>query len=1146
MQSWLNQDWSQADPDTFQLEQLEDRRQRQKLILIAALSLCPRPVRQALASSFANIDAEGFPPGRMGREEAQALLDFQRQLMLYRRYGDGRANRCTEYANVVEVLAQRRLARLLSSEHASWSERPVAAEDLQVNLQPLSGAVANTVVFDALLSPGDRVLSMALAQGGHLSHVSPIHRSGRAYQAHHYGVDLQTGRIDYDALEQQARAVRPRLIIAGASAYPWPIDWARLRRIADSLPEPAFLLADIAHTAGLVVAGLFPNPTPYADVTSLVTYKTLCGPRGAAIVTTDERLAARIDRALFPGMQSAPIMQNIAAVAVALKLALEPAFRELMGLVVRNAQALAEGLRRRGVALAYGGTATHLVVADLRALPTRTGAPLTGDVAARVLDLAGIVCNKNMVPGDTSGANAGGIRLGTTCVSQLGMQPAEMDTLAGLIHTALTAVEPFSYQGLRRGAALAAPEASSLPRGKLPFATLQAVSAGVDALLERLHGRPPAQEPPPAPAAPAAEPPELRGSAGAPQRALCLGLERPLGALLLSGERARAFLQLAGSADLFGAAPGQPVATALLEPDGRLLAPALALLAPPERPGHERLLLALPQERLPQAAAWLDALAHGYVLFGHPDLMGKIDGPLVIEDGRLLADPAHTRALLLSGPGLAALLERLAQSEPQLAWSTARLLPGSQTDLALLYLAPRDSARFAAALDRAAAAQGLALAAADLPRLAEHEGAELADLRKPFFVGRPALAEPPGAVPPPFATAPAHGPLRRTPLFDEHRRLGARTMPFAGWEMPLQYRGIPEEHRAVRQGAALFDLAHMGVLEVSGPEATWFLDGLTTNYVPRLRPGQGCYSFLLDASGAVLDDCYLYRLEPERYMLVVNAVNSAAVRAWLAAVARRETPIDADPQAALLPRALVRDLADPAAGPDQRVNIALQGPQAPDVLRRALLPHEPDRFARLRRNEILRQPLAGCDLLVARTGYTGEETGYELYVHPDQAAGLWRALLEAGALPAGLGARDLARIEAGLPLHGHELAGPQEISPIGAGYGAFVKFHKAFFVGRAALLQREAARTHTLVRFRVAGRGRRVVRAGQPVLDPDGRRVGVVTSAAVGPEGQVGLAYLLSASAAPGTPVQVLVLREHESAASPAAAVPAEIIPRYR
>jgi glycine cleavage system aminomethyltransferase T len=273
------------------------------------------------------------------------------------------------------------------------------------------------------------------------------------------------------------------------------------------------------------------------------------------------------------------------------------------------------------------------------------------------------------------------------------------------------------------------------------------------------------------------------------------------------------------------------------------------------------------------------------------------------------------------------------------------------------------------------------------------------------------------------------------------------------------------------------------------------------------------------------------------------------VRAWLAAVARHETPIDADPQAALLPQARVRDLTDPAAGPDQRTAIALHGPQAAAALRRALLPHERPGFARLRPGEILRQSLAGCDLLIAR-GDMGEESGFELYVHPEQVAALWRLLLEAGAplglLPAGLAARDLVRIEAGLPLHGRDLAGPHAISPLGAGCGALVKLHKPFFVGRAALLAREAARTHTLVRFGVVGRGRRVIRAGQTVLDRDGAPVGVVTSAAVCADGQVGLAYLLESCAAPGTPIQVLAPRAHDPSTATHRVVPAAVTPHER
>ncbi|HZB94542.1 MAG TPA: serine hydroxymethyltransferase, partial [Herpetosiphonaceae bacterium] len=480
----FDEDWAEIDPNTFHLDGLEDLRQTTKIILIAALSMCPMPVRQALTSKFCNVDAEGFPPGRMSQEEAHLLLDSRRQLAYYRRYGDSRANKCTDYANSVEVLAQRRLAHLLTTAPDPNHRCHISADDVFVNIQPLSGAIANTAIFDALLEPGDTILSMSLSHGGHLSHASPLHRSGRTYTAVHYGVDPATGRLDYAEIEALAQKHKPKLILAGASSYPWDIDWARLRGIVDRLPGKAYLMADIAHTVGLVIAGLFPNPVGYADVTSLVTYKTLCGPRGAAIVTTDEALAQKIDRAVFPGLQSAPLFQNIVAIAVALRIAQTEKFRRLQHRIVLNAQALAAGLRERGLRIAYGGTNTHLVVADLSAIKTRSGYPLSGEIAARILDLSGIVCNKNLVPGDTSATYASGLRFGTTWVSQLGMAPGHMEQIADTIHALLTHIETFSYAGLRREQSQGGAEAYAIPRGKIDYDVLEAARSRAAGILQ--------------------------------------------------------------------------------------------------------------------------------------------------------------------------------------------------------------------------------------------------------------------------------------------------------------------------------------------------------------------------------------------------------------------------------------------------------------------------------------------------------------------------------------------------------------------------------------------------------------------------------------------------------------------------------------
>jgi glycine hydroxymethyltransferase len=467
-------------------------------------------------------------------------------------------------------------------------------------------------------------------------------------------------------------------------------------------------------------------------------------------------------------------------------------------------------------------------------------------------------------------------------------------------------------------------------------------------------------------------------------------------------------------------------------------------------------------------------------------------------------------------------------------------------------------------LDLALAADDLAvhtgsLSGADLRRSSGENGHQLIDLRKPFFIGRDALGIASNVPAPAFDYRPSSGPPLKPALYREHVELGAKLMNFAGWEMPLQYTHIVEEYGAVRQSAALFDLSHMGILEVNGVDATWFLDQITTNYIPALRVGYGCYSFLLAPDGHVLDDCYIYRLAAEQYLMVINAANTAKIKHWLMAITMRQVAIDpAHPEIELLPRATIRDLTEPAAGEARRVNLALQGPYSERILEKLA---SGTGASSLRRNQVMRGTLVGCDVIIARTGYTGEKTGFELYIHPDNAAELWQNLLRAGAAyhlrPAGLGARDLARIEAGFPLYGHELAGPYDISPIGAGYGAFVKFHKPFFIGRRGLLNREATRTQELVRFRVNTRGKRVIRSGNPVVSSQGRCIGFVTSSAVAEAGQVGLAYLENGHAQGNTVVGVYALRENETcnafqvpgSLKPGAKLPplieATIMPRY-
>ncbi|MCL4394501.1 MAG: glycine cleavage system aminomethyltransferase GcvT [Chloroflexi bacterium] len=401
------------------------------------------------------------------------------------------------------------------------------------------------------------------------------------------------------------------------------------------------------------------------------------------------------------------------------------------------------------------------------------------------------------------------------------------------------------------------------------------------------------------------------------------------------------------------------------------------------------------------------------------------------------------------------------------------------------------------------------------------------DLGKPYFVGQRALlAQKTTAVSSkkPFCPEGYTGEPRRSSLYDEHIRLnnGRNMVPFADWVMPVWYSSIREEHRAVREAAGIFDISHMGVLEVRGQDAGRFLDLVTTNYVPSLSPGQSHYSYILDPDGNVLDDVFLYCRALDRYMLVVNAANAERVESWLRAVNSRRYLIDRErPGVAVDAEAEIRNLKDIALGDEGRVDIALQGPASLKVLWAAIddvLCRE--RLAKLRKTEFVEGEIATVPALISRTGYTGEDIGFELYVPPTKAPRVWRQLLEVGGIlglrAAGLGARDSTRVEAGFPLYGHELAGRYGISPAGAGYGQFVKLHKPFFVGRRAFARAEEQRASEIVRFRLSNKGARMLRPGDPVVDGRGECLGHVTSSVAVDGIQVGMAYVSRERLRPG------------------------------
>jgi glycine hydroxymethyltransferase len=374
---------------------------------------------------------------------------------------------------------------------------------------------------------------------------------------------------------------------------------------------------------------------------------------------------------------------------------------------------------------------------------------------------------------------------------------------------------------------------------------------------------------------------------------------------------------------------------------------------------------------------------------------------------------------------------------------------------------------------------------------------------------------------------------KRTPLYDLHRRLTRRLVSFAGWELPVWYTGISDEHAAVRGAAGLFDIGHMGVFEIAGEHAEGFLNAVTTNDVRALAAGKSHYSYLLAPDGLPLDDIILYRLGVQRFMLVANAANAERVWAWLTAVNEGHGP-----EVELPGRAILRDLKDPGMGNEQRMALALQGPASAEALCR--LRGETlctSRLAALPAFALIETDVAGIPATISRTGYTGEPVGYELFVPPARAVEVWNLILEAGAdlgvKPAGLGARDSTRIEAGLPLYGHELAGPHAITPAGAGYAWAVKLAKGAFIGREGYTAREEARTMQVVRFQLDDTGAPAVRPGDPVASRRGEYAGQVTSCTLVSGRQMGLAYVDRRLAAPGTPLAVVPLRGRDPEAQP-------------
>ena len=378
-----------TDPAVYKAIRSEERRQREKLLLIASENFASPAVLAAQGCLMTNKYAEGYPG---------------------RRYYGG-----CQYVDIVEELAIQRAKQLFGADH--------------VNVQPHSGSQANMAAYLSVLKPGDVIMGLDLAQGGHLTHGSRVNFSGTLFRSFSYGVDRNTETLDYDAVQKLAEECRPRMLVVGASAYARTLDFPRFQQIAKAIG--AFLMVDIAHIAGLIAAGLHPNPVPYADFVTTTTHKTLRGPRGGVVMCKAEHAKA-VDKIIFPGLQGGPLMHVIAAKAVAFQEALLPEFKIYQQRVLANAKAVAKQLMSRGYKVVSGGTDTHLMLINL------TNKNITGKEAETALDRAGIIVNKNTVPFDEKPpAVASGIRVGTPIVSTRGMGETEMEQIVGLIDRVL-------------------------------------------------------------------------------------------------------------------------------------------------------------------------------------------------------------------------------------------------------------------------------------------------------------------------------------------------------------------------------------------------------------------------------------------------------------------------------------------------------------------------------------------------------------------------------------------------------------------------------------------------------------------------------------------------------------------------------------
>jgi len=1043
---------AKLDPDVYELTQLEQERQYRKLILIASESTAPMAVREALSSAFQNIYAEGYPDEDTRWMDDEEILDYPARLANYRRNSDPRYYKGVEYADTVEALARRRAAQ-------TFAANGITADQIYVNVQALSGGPANNAVYQALLNLGDTVMGLNLLHGGHLSHGSSVNRSGKWFKAVHYTID-QNEKIDYEAVRALANEHKPKLLIAGYSSYSWMPDWKKFREIADEVG--AYLLTDISHIGGLVAAGVVPSPIGHAHVVMSTTHKSIDGPRGAVLMTTDAGIAKKIDKAVFPGEQGGPHVNVFAALALTFKLTQTEQFKKLQAQTLKNAKAMADQFEKRGLRVPFGGTDTHLVNVDCTSIVGEDGTKLSSDQASRILDIVGVVVNRNTIPGDKNSMDPSGIRLGTPWITQRGFDEKKTRELANIMADVLLACAPHSVDTVRKG---------RQRRAKLDFKVLNdaklkirklAESAGIDFKYKK-SGYPHfyyIDDP----VGRIGNPPAKKGRRdNIPPHVV----------FELSGNRARQMLDYAVSSDLSALKKGKVQATMIAIPKGEV---KCAL----KNVDGSTYQLQVPLKIASVVATWLRDLSDGYTSF---NLDGEKD-------------------------------------------FSAKRMPGAFVVKEIKAPSPRPSP--------------------------EGRGGSGVSEDKPYFIG--ISSEVKKEAKPSFVWNESESPLKRTALYDVHKSSGGRMVPFAGWEMPVQYTGIFEEHLATRNAAGLFDVSHMGVYDVRGADAASFLDTVCGNDCGGLQPGESLYSHFLTPDADVLDDTLVYRRGADNYLVVVNASNDDKVRTWLESVRDGKVKIDnARPWARTYGYNVeIRNLRDSKSASAMRVDLALQGPKSRDTLLAMGVDDETRaRIMKLKRTELCDAVVGGFDLIVSRTGYTGEKMAFELFVHPERAADFWNVVLKAGELfgvkPIGLGARDSLRTEAGLPLYGHEMGvgsgkfDGRDLGVAEGGFGSYVKTYKPWFIGRDAYVAREKERKGTVIRFRFDEQRVRMAHNGDPVVNANGERIGFVTSCAIdGERFLTGQAFVENAYTKLDTPILI-----HQGGVMDRPATAAKVVSRF-